>query len=187
MYSSVKFFDPIVRLTFPFAGLEVIRLSVLPDSLVADVLLPPPPHAAIVTARTAATDSTNAARIRRPLITPDSFPAWTVRPTGPIAGILCGASGPLQLQALRGKEALHAGQRYLDQRGEQRDHDRARHHAVVAVDAGVDDEVPEGGQANDRGDVPRREDVDPRVANPRHDRGRREGQLHLQDHLPRSH
>src|SRR3954453_9871174 len=101
MYSSVKFFDPMVRLTLPLAGLEVIRLSVLPDSLLDDVLLPPPPHAAIVAARTAATDSVNAARTRRPLITPHSFPAWTVRPTQPLTGILCGAGGALQLQALR--------------------------------------------------------------------------------------
>src|SRR5215212_1651885 len=115
MYSSVKFFEPMVRLTLPLAGLEAIRLSVLSDSLVADVLLPPPPHAAIVIARTAATDSTNAARTRRPLITPYSFPAWTVRPNSAAHRILCGASGALQLQALRGQEALYAGQRHLDQ------------------------------------------------------------------------
>ena len=71
MYSSVKFFDPTVIATLPFAGLETIRLSLLPDALVDEVvLLPPPPHAAIVTARIAAIISANAPRSRRPLITP---------------------------------------------------------------------------------------------------------------------
>src|SRR5215212_6466756 len=103
MYSSVKFFEPMVRETLPLSGLDAIRLSVSPDALVDDVLLlPPPPHAAIVTARTAATASTNTARTRRPLITPYPLSTWTIGPTEPIAGILCGAGGALQLQTPRG-------------------------------------------------------------------------------------
>src|SRR4051794_27725239 len=104
MYASVKFFDPTVIVVLPLSGLEAIRFSVSPDALVADVVSSPPPHAAIVTARTAATNSANAARTRKPLITPNSFPAWTVRPMKPIDGILCGAGGALQLQAPRRQE-----------------------------------------------------------------------------------
>src|SRR4051812_10943614 len=135
MYSSVKFFDPTVIATLPLAGLETIRLSELSDALVDEVvLLPPPPHAAMVTASTAATDSVNAARTRRPLITPSSFPAGTVRPTQPITGILCGAGAPLRLRPPGRHEPLHAREHGFDGAGEPRDDDRTRHHAIGAVD-----------------------------------------------------
>src|SRR3954469_638940 len=70
MYSSVKFFDPTVRVTLPLAGLDWIRLSELEALVAVVLLLLPPPHAAIATARAAASTSANAARTRRPLITP---------------------------------------------------------------------------------------------------------------------
>src|SRR5215208_4336963 len=113
MYSSVKFFDPTVRVTLPLAELDWIRLSELEAPVVLVLVSLPPPHAAIPIARTAARMSANAARSRRPVITPNSFPAWTVRPMNPIDGILCGAGGALQLQAPRRHEPLHAGQRGL--------------------------------------------------------------------------
>src|SRR5215211_6006630 len=114
MYSSVKFFEPTVSVTLPLSGLDWIRLAVSPEAPVVVLSSSLPPHAVIVTARIAATNGTKAARTRRPLITRNSFPAWTVRPIQPITGILCGAGGALQLQALRGHEPLDAGQCQLD-------------------------------------------------------------------------
>src|SRR5436190_13329956 len=117
MYSSVKFFEPTVIVTLPFAGLDWIRLSELeaPVSVVLLLL----PHAAIATARNAASTSVNAARSRRPLINPYPLSSiWTVRPAEPMARILCGAGGALQLYTPRRHEPLHARQRCLDESGE---------------------------------------------------------------------
>src|SRR5829696_3993201 len=184
MYSSVKFFDPMVSVTLPLSGLDAIRLSVSPDAPVVVVSSSPPPHAAIVTARAAATSSRNAARTRRPLITPYPLSSLDHWATGPITGILCGAGDALQFYASRRHQPLHAGQGELDQGGEHRDDDRARQHAVVAIDAAVGDEVPKGGETHERGDGRRGEDVDGRGSNPGHDRRRGERQLNSQDHLP---
>src|SRR5690242_1117359 len=71
MYSSVKFFEPTVIVTLPLAGLDWIRLSEFEEALVSVLLvLLLLPHAAIAIARTAASNSADAARSRRPLITP---------------------------------------------------------------------------------------------------------------------
>src|SRR3954447_26479099 len=69
MYSSVKFFDPIVSVTLPLAGLDWIRLSESEEALVSVLLvLLLLPHAAMPIASTAAIMSANAPRSRRPLI-----------------------------------------------------------------------------------------------------------------------
>src|SRR5436189_4884450 len=97
MNSSVKFFEPTVRVTFPFAGSDLIRLLealALPPAVELELLLP---HAATRSAAAIATARASVARIV--LLVADKalpFPLSKVsrRPADPV--ILRAAADALQ-------------------------------------------------------------------------------------------
>src|SRR6266705_3242241 len=138
MYSSVKFFDPTVSVTLPLSGFDWISPA---WALVVDELLPPPPQAAMPTARIEAANRTDSARNRVLMLIESLLRFLGHLPARGDDGILCGCTLALQREPSRGQEPLHAGERELDDQREQGDQDRAREHPLVAVHVSRQDEV----------------------------------------------
>src|SRR6188472_970243 len=174
MYSSVKFLEPTVTVTFELSGFDWISCAVP----VVDVELLLLPQAAMARARIEAASTANSARNRVfLLIERASSTVWDTSPPRGVDGILCGRALSLQLEPSRGQEPLQSRERELDDQREQGDQDRARQHPVVAVDVSRQNEVAEGQDTGERRDRRGGDDVDRGRAHAAHDRRHGERQL----------
>src|SRR4051794_9737684 len=135
MYSSVKFLDPTVTETLPFAAFDWMRLSEDGSPAVVELELDVSllePQAATPSANEVAMAATRKRRGRTNVIrnTPLSNSSRDTR--GPI--ILCASGRALQLEPLRGQQVLDADQHQLERQCQERHEDSTGQHAVVAED-----------------------------------------------------
>src|SRR3954449_2042418 len=183
MNSSVKFFEPTVIVTLPFAGSDLIRpLGALGLPPAVELELELLPQAA--TSSTAAIATANANTARSLLLEVDKtipFPLVTSPAVRRASLILCAPAGALQPQPLGGEEMLDAGEDELHHEREHGDADRAGQDPLAAVDVPLEDEVTEIRESHHRCDRRGRDDVDRRGPHAAHDRRHRERHLDLED------